>query len=165
MARHYNASARSVERDDGITQQCRLWPWRSCHHAKKLFKLSLMHPINIPKPAPCNIQAQKTGDQHAGKWLTWVVRGSEALLGHSVVRFELYTHVVILRRDHRGELCSAKRSKQFSVGCQATANLHVIIFANLGSCKRDKAKNSIYDMQQYWWRKVCKPEVKIDSLK
>ena len=56
----------------------------------------------------------------------------EALFGDSVVGFELDSHIVELGRDHLGHFGTTKLAVQLRLGGQATPDLHVIVFADLG---------------------------------
>lgn len=57
--------------------------------------------------------------------------GLEALFGHSIVRLELHTHIVVLGSDDLWLLGSAELAMQLRVRRESTAHLHEIILANL----------------------------------
>lgn len=57
--------------------------------------------------------------------------GLEALFGHSVIRFELHTHVVVLGGDDLGLLRTTELAMQLGVSCESTAHLHKVILAHL----------------------------------
>lgn len=55
----------------------------------------------------------------------------KALLGYSVVRFELNPHVVEVGSNHFRYISSTEFAVKFRLGGKTTPDLHIIIFANL----------------------------------
>lgn len=57
----------------------------------------------------------------------------ETLLGDSIVRLKLNSHVVVLGRDDFRNLGATVFTMQLRVGGEATPHLHVVVFTDLNA--------------------------------
>lgn len=57
--------------------------------------------------------------------------GLEALFGHSIVRLELHTHIVVLGSDDLWLLGAAELAMQLRVRRESAAHLHKVVLAHL----------------------------------
>lgn len=92
---------------------------------------------------------------------TWEEMCLEAFFWDSVVRSKLNSHVVVLRGDNFRHFCTAEFTVQFGIRRKATANLHIIILANLrkdrkkylanqNKCMKLLQASSILQMPEFW---------------